>query len=106
MTSEQLKDSLVREVLQACTPWTDGEQRERLEASLRMALHSVTLQKEETSLSVSVEDPNEEYLKQFLAIKMVKGLSPKSLKLYANTIRRMFLYTGKSAAEITANAIR
>ena len=106
MTSDQIKDEVVRKILSACVSWMDDQERQRLDGILRMALYRVTLSKEETALSTEVRIPNEEYLKQFLAIKMVKGLSEKSLKLYAMTVRRLFQYVEKQVPDMTSNDIR
>lgn len=106
MTSDQIKDEVVRKILSACVSWMDDQERQKLENTLRMALYRLTLSKEETALSTEVRTPNEDYLKQFLAIKMVKGLSPKSLKLYTGTVCRLFRYVDKPVADMTSNDIR
>lgn len=105
MKSDQLKEELVRTVLVACDSWP-SHQKEQIDTALRIALHGLMLSKEETALSTEVHRPNEDYLKQFLAVKMVKGLSEKSLKLYANTVQRLFVYIDKPVPEMTANDIR
>ena len=106
MTSDQLKDEIVRNVLAVCNSWTTDKERAQLDSALRMALYGLTVTKEETALSTEVRLPNEEYLKQFLAIKMVKGLSEKSLKLYTNTVRKFFSYVDKPVPDMTANDVR
>lgn len=106
MTSDQLKDEVVRRVLSSCMPWADDQQQQKLENILRMVLYRLTLAKEETALSTEIRIPNEEFLKQFLAIKMVKGLSKNSLKLYSMTVRRLFLYVDKPVPDMTSNDIR
>ena len=106
MTSDQLKDAVVRKVIATCSDWLTDEQRTILESTLRLALFRMNLSEEEMALSTEVRTPNEDYLKQFLAIKMVKGLSEKSLKLYAMTVRRLFLYVDKPVADMSANDIR
>lgn len=106
MTSDQIKDEVVRKVLSGCASGMDDQERQKLENTLRMALYRLTLSKEETALSTEVRTPNEDYLKQFLAIKMVKGLSPKSLKLYTGTVCRLFRYVDKPVADMTSNDIR
>ena len=79
MTSDQLKDVVVRKAIATCVDWLTEEQRTILESTLRLALFRMNLSEEEMALSTEVRTPNEDYLKQFLAIKMVKGLSEKSL---------------------------
>ena len=106
MTSDQLKDAVVRKVIAACSDWLTDEHRMLLESTLRLALFRMNLSEEEMALSTEVRTPNEDYLKQFLAIKMVKGLSEKSLKLYASTVRRLFMYVDKPVADMSANDIR
>ncbi len=106
MTSDQIKDEVVRKVMGVCASWLDDAEMQKIESALRMALYRLTLSEEETALSTEVKRPNEEYLKQFLAIKMVKGLSPKSLKLYAMTARRLFSYVERNVPDMMANDIR
>lgn len=106
MTSDQIKDEIVRNVLAVCNSWARDKERAQLDSALRMALYGVTLTKEETALSTEVRRPNEDYLKQFLAIKMVKGLSEKSLTLYTNTLRKLFAYVDKLVADMTASDVR
>lgn len=106
MTSDQIKDTVVRKILGACAGWTTEEERTILENALRMALYRVNLAEEETALSTEVRVPNEDYLKQFMVIKMVKGLPEKTLKLYTTTIRRFFSLIDRPVPDVTANDIR
>lgn len=106
MTSDQIKDAVVRKVLGTCAGWTTEEERAVLENALRMALYRYNLVEEERALSTEVRMPNEEYLKQFLVIKMVKGLSEQTLKLYTNTIRKFFSLIDRPVPDVTANDIR
>lgn len=106
MTNDQLKENVILKVVGACMDWATVEQRIQLETAIRMALYRVTLTEEETALSTEVVTPNEDYLKQFLMIKMVKGLSEKSLRLYTNTIRKFFDIVNRPVADVTANDIR
>ena len=105
-TSDLLKDELARKVMISCSAWADAQARERIDNALRVALYGLTLSKEENALSTEVIKPNEEYLKQFLAVKMVKGLSQKSLKLYADTVRKFFTVINKPVPDVEANDIR
>lgn len=106
MTSDQLKDVVVRKVMTACADWLTGEHRMLLESTLRMALFRMNLSEEEMALSTEVRVPNEEYLNQFLVIKMVKGLSERSIKAYARTIRHFFSLVNKPVPDVSANDIR
>lgn len=106
MESDLIKDEIIRQVLTGCTPYMDDSQRKTLELQMIMALHDVTVSKEETSLSTEFAASNEDYLKQFLGIKMVKGLTPRSLKRYSEAIRKFFAYIEKPVPDVTANDIR
>lgn len=88
MDSERLKDEIIRQVLTGCTPYMDESQRKTVEIQMIMALHDVEVSKQETSLSTEFAASNEDYLKQFLAIKMVKGLTKRPLKRYSEAIQK------------------
>lgn len=106
MTSDQIKDEIVRNVLAVCNSWATDKERAQLDSALRMALYGLTVTKEEMALSTEVKRPNEDYLKQFLAIKMVKGLSENSLRHYTHTINKFFSYVDKTVPDMTANDVR
>lgn len=106
MKSDQLKDDLRHRLLIAMTPILSADQLKRLEGSLTILMHGLTFDKEETALSTNVKTPNQEYLKQFLAIKMVKGLSEKTIKLYTQTVSRFFSFIDKPVPDVTANDVR
>lgn len=106
MTSEQLKDEFRNNLLMRMAPELSSEQRSKLDGTLTILLNGLVFGKEETALSTEVRIPNEEYLKQFLAIKMVKGLSERSLYLYEGTLRRFMQYVDKPVDEVNATNIR
>ena len=106
MTNDQLKDTVIRKVKAACVKWATEEQLACIDNAMRLALYRVTLAEEEMALSTEVRTPNESYLKQFMMIKTVKGLSPKSLRLYANTVQRFFIIVDKPIPDVTSNDIR
>lgn len=87
-------------------PELSAEQRSKLDGTLIILLNGLIFAKEETALSTEVKAPNEEYLKQFLAIKMVKGLSERTLHLYNETVHRFMKYVDVPIPDVTASNIR
>ena len=106
MNSEQIKDEVVRKILSGCLTWLDEQHRQQLEHITRIALHNVELCPRETALSTEVLIPNDEYVKQFLAIKMVKGCTDKTIRHYGQTLQMFFREVDIPVTEITTNDIR
>jgi len=106
MTSDQLKTEFIREIVRKCSAWASREQLASLESSMTIALNGLELSKLETALSTDVETPNEWYVKQFFAVKMVKGLSEKSLKYYLQTVKAFLREVERPIPKVTANDIR
>lgn len=105
MTDELLEDAK-RKVVMLCQTWASDEQIRQISNALTVAFSGIQLSKQETALSTEVLTPNEEYLKQFLAIKIVKGLSRKTLSYYNYVVRRFFDASGKLVNQVTTNDIR
>ena len=74
--------------------------------NVQIVLYDYDITKKENSLSTVVTTPNELYIRQFLAIKKVNGLSDRSLKAYKNELFLMFRFIDKPVQEITPNDIR
>ena len=88
--------------------WTE-EEKKKIENALIIALNDYDIQQKDanaTALTTTFEMPNEWYVKQFLAIKMVKGLSNNTLRSYNGYLHRFFSTCQKPVKDITANEIR
>lgn len=105
-SSDKLKEEFVQKVCMACGKFLSAEQCQRIEKILLINMGNLTLTKEELALSTEVVKPAEEYIRLFLAIKMVKGLSKRTLDYYEQILRKFFQDVNKPVAQITSNDIR
>lgn len=103
---DDLKQKITRDILSRCSTWATPEQRQMIEAAVVLALAEVKVEKEETALSTEFADSNDKYLNQFLAIKMIKGLSENTLIAYRNEVRNFLAFINKPVPTITTNDIR
>jgi len=100
------KKEVIRSITMKYAPFVSSDLLAKLEGLLIMELHNYTVEKQETALSTYVETPNEKYLKQFLAIKKINGLSERTLKCYIQEISYFFRHITKPIKEITTDDIR
>lgn len=69
-------------------------------------MHQYTISKTETALSTEFAEDNETYIRRFLVLKRVKGLSDRSLRAYEQTIRTFLDFSGKPVQRVTTDDIR
>lgn len=103
---EDLKEEILKEIQMRSVGTFSNEQISRIAGIVSIALYkyNVTLKCEE--LSTEVVRSNEWYIKQFLAIKSVAGLSARTIQHYRNTLNMFFRYVTKNVEDITTNDIR
>lgn len=82
------------------------DQIRQVSGTLGIVLRDCTITREETALSTDFAMSNEQYARMFLTLKTVKGCSPRTIKLYQQTLARFFLFVTKPLANIEANDIR
>lgn len=100
------KQAVARAVVQKCLSWATAEQRQLIESAVILALAGVKVEKEETALSTEFAQPNDKYLQQFLAIKMIKGLSERTLEQYRREVQVFLDFAQKPVPAIGVNDIR
>lgn len=100
------KQKITRDILARCSAWATHDQRQRIEAAVILALAGVKVEKEETALSTEFAEPNESYVRTFITIKAIKGLSQKTLHAYKYDIERFLEFIQKPVPEITTNDVR
>ncbi|MEE3402545.1 MAG: tyrosine-type recombinase/integrase [Acutalibacteraceae bacterium] len=83
-----------------------GHNTENIKEKLYILLKDVTILRSETALSLRNDDLNERLLKNFLAVKMVKGCTQKTIEAYGKVLRQIFKKIGKSCCDISTNDIR
>lgn len=102
----ELLEEAKRNVLTMCASWATGEQLRQIDQALTISFQELNVTREETALSTDVLPANDEYLKQFLAIKLVKGLSKRTLDYYRDTVHMFFRKCYKPISTVTTNDIR
>ncbi len=103
---EDLKQKIIRDILSRCSAWATIEQRQLIESAVVLALADMKVEKEETALSTEFAEPNESYVRTFITIKAIKGLSPKTLHAYKYDIERFLEFIQKPVPTITTNDVR
>lgn len=100
------KEELIVSFMAKCKECLNDVQAENISNILFICLNGYSVTKECNALSTNTVNPNEWYMKQFLAIKMIKGLSEKTLQFYKLTMLDLFKYVTKSVVDIEINDIR
>lgn len=103
---QDAKEELKSSVLKECIFTFGNEITNKISNILDKKLYDFEVTKSCTALSTEVLNTNEWYLKQFIAIKMIKGLSERTLKRYRGDISCFFRYIDKNVSDIQTNDIR
>lgn len=99
-------EPIISEVERMCVSFLSPDQIRQVSGVLSIALRDCKITKEETALSTQFAISNEEYVKRFLALKMVKGCSQKTIKAYGQCYITFFSMITKPVPNIEANDIR
>lgn len=99
-----MKSEIVNNIL--CMLQGYGIDSSEIENKLYLILKDCTITPTETALAIRNEMLNETLLKRFIAAKMVKGCTSKTIKMYKKAIAKILLRIGKSVPDITADDVR
>lgn len=99
-----MKDKLVNDII--CMLDSRGMDTEGIVDRLYIMLRNYQITPMETQLALRDDALNESLLKRFLAAKMVKGCTKKTVYQYQRQLSRMLRIFGKSCTEITADDVR
>lgn len=100
------KEDMIRDIMFAATPYMSQDNLSEFQLILPAKLQYYDVTKQETALALVFDRPNEWYLKQFIAIKMVKGLSNKTMHYYVEEIKKFLIELNKPVPTITSTDIR
>ena len=100
-----MKDDLINELIVALTPYITGD-IEDIKFALTIALSKYDVQIAETALTLWNGEKNDIILKRFLAAKIAKGCSRRTINYYKTSIEATLRDIGKNFDEITADDIR
>lgn len=99
---KELEDELVMTLM----PYIDLRQLEDVKMKITMVVGKYDISKTTTELTVYEGDVNDLILKKFLSAKIAAGLSQRTIKYYAASIRATLEHIGKPYMDVTADDIR
>lgn len=101
-----MKDEAIDALIIAVTPYLRDLSRQDLKMRIDIALAPYDIIKAEHALTVYEGDINEIILKRFLAAKIAKGCSDKTIGYYKSTVEKILQAIGKTYSDVTADDIR
>lgn len=99
-------EQVIGEVERMCVGFLTPDQIRQVTGVLGVALQDCVISKAETALSTEFAISNDEYVRRFIALKMVKGCSERTVRYYHKTLIHFFLMITKPVPNIEANDIR
>lgn len=100
------RESVIRRISELCLAFLTPEQSQRVTGVVSMALQDCCVTRDETALSTEFAVDNAEYLRRFIALKTIKGCTPKTIKRYEADIGKALMRINKPVPQITTNDIR
>lgn len=97
---EELINSIVS-MLQSIGIETDG-----IADRLYVLMKDIEIKPLETTLAVRDTVQNDRLIKRFLAAKMVKGCTPRTISMYGKSLHAIFSKFGKNCTDLTSDDIR
>lgn len=101
-----MKKQLTDELIIALQRYIPESDREDAAMSIALTLDGYSITEEETSLVVYEEDATQLVFKKFLAAKIAKGCSARTIGFYRDSIRKSLMAINKPYDQITADDIR
>lgn len=99
-----MKDELVNSIV--CMLDSMGVDTDGIADRLYILLRDYEIKPVETQLAIRDDALNDQLLKRFLAAKMVKGCTERTIKSYSAGLKNIFAKIGKSCTEVTADDVR
>lgn len=101
-----MKKELLTDLVNMVLPYVPSEQAQELKLKFEIILEKYDISLSETHLTIWQGDENEMMIRKFLASKLSKGMSQRSIKYYRQTITKFFQTVGKKYSDIDADDIR
>ena len=83
-----------------------GIDLQKAKANLTLVLNDYDIRRKERALAIVTEGKNERLIREFLLAKTIKGCTDRTIKFYADVLRRVFLQIGKDADTVTSDDIQ
>lgn len=101
-----MKKQLTDELIIALMPFIKPEDTDDVAMAITMALNDYSISQEERSLALYEEDETKYVFRRFLAAKIAKGCSTRTVGYYKNTVSKALRIIGKPYDQVTADDIR
>ena len=101
-----MKEDLINDLVITLTPHLDDLNVADAKMLIEIVLQPYEVTKPETTLTIWDGDKNEIVLKRFIAAKLAKGCSARTIKYYTESVTRTLQDIGKNYDEITSDDIR
>lgn len=101
-----MKKQLTDEIIIALMPFIKPENIDDAQMAITMTLQSYSVSQEERSLAIYEEDETELVFRRFLAAKIAKGCSERTIRYYKDSVSKTLRTIGKPYDQITADDIR
>lgn len=99
-----MKGEVVDKII--CMLISNGVKIDGMQDRLYMILKDYEIKPMETAIALRNEVLNDQLVKRFLASKMVKGCTEKTISMYGMEVPRILLKIGKSVPDITSDDVR
>lgn len=101
-----MKKQLSDEIIIALQPWIKEADREDAVMAITMVLRDYSITQQVTDLAVYEEDETQLVFRKFLAAKIAKGLSSRTVRYYKESISMALRVINKPYDQVTADDVR
>lgn len=101
-----MKRQLENELVNMISQYVDVNALEEIKLKITMVLNEYHIDQEEHSLVVYEQDETALAIKKFIAAKIAKGCTPKTIFFYRTSIKKVLLTIGKPYNQVTADDVR
>lgn len=101
-----MKEEIINSIIMMLTEMDMDIDTEEMASKLYFLMRNVQVVKLETELAVREDIQNEQYIKRFIAAKMVKGCTPNTIASYRKEITKILAKIGKQCTDITPDDVR
>lgn len=99
-----MKNKIINDI--CCMLLSNGVEVDRVQDKLIMIFKDYEIRPMETSVALRNDVLNETLIKRFIASKMVKGCTQRTIKLYSTEVSKIIAKIGKSVPDITSDDVR
>ena len=101
-----MKEEIINSIIMMLTEMDMDIDTEEVTSKLYFLMRNVQVVKLETELAVREDIQNEQYIKRFIAAKMVKGCTQNTIAIYRKEITKILAKIGKQCTGITSDDVR